>query len=215
MYELFILCLLMRGSMHGYLMAKIINDMIGPYAKVSNGRLYPLLAKLQQQRLIVAELGEEESKGERQSHPYRITGEGRNRWHKLMMDTTSNPGDYNEIFFQKSCYMEYLKPAERLYIIDHYINYCQAHVLHMMAETEDLRTTVMEQYSLPNLDTIIDAMQHSIDKWQLELTWAFHVREREIAIAEGQAQSASAKEQQATHAAQGLATPQFYFNHSR
>ncbi len=195
MYELIILSHLMRGPMHGYLMARIINDMIGPYAKLSNGGLYPLLAKLQAQGLIVAEeVNDAESKGGRQSRHYRITEEGRKRWHKLMMDTTSNPGDYNKIFFQKSCYMEYLKPAERFYIIDHYNNYCQAHVLHMVAEAEDLRNLPREEYNLHNLDAILDVMQHHIDLWQLELTWVNQVREREIANAAGQLASASAAE---------------------
>ena len=43
MYELMILTFLMRGPMHGYLIANII-DISGPFAEVSNGRLYPLLA---------------------------------------------------------------------------------------------------------------------------------------------------------------------------
>ena len=53
MYELIILSLLMREPIHGYLIAKIINDMIGPIAKVSHGWLYPRLAKLEQEGLIV------------------------------------------------------------------------------------------------------------------------------------------------------------------
>ena len=57
MYELIILSLLMRWNAHGYLIASIINDMIGPYAKVSNGRLYPLLAKLEEQGLIEKAVG--------------------------------------------------------------------------------------------------------------------------------------------------------------
>src|SRR5215472_4008569 len=52
MYELVILGFLMRMPYHGYLIAKIINDMIGPFARLSNGRLYPLLAKLEQEGLI-------------------------------------------------------------------------------------------------------------------------------------------------------------------
>ncbi len=47
MYEFLILSQLMKNSAHGYLIASIINDIIGPYARVSNGRLYPLLAKME------------------------------------------------------------------------------------------------------------------------------------------------------------------------
>ena len=46
MYEFLILSHLMKNSAHGYLIARIIDDIIGPYARVSNGRLYPLLAKM-------------------------------------------------------------------------------------------------------------------------------------------------------------------------
>src|SRR6266481_3088918 len=51
-YEFLILSHLMKNSAHGYLIAHIINDIIGPYARLSNGRLYPLLAKLEQAGLI-------------------------------------------------------------------------------------------------------------------------------------------------------------------
>ena len=52
MYELIILSLLMRFPMHGYLIAKIANDLIGPWAKISVGSFYPLLSKLEQQGYI-------------------------------------------------------------------------------------------------------------------------------------------------------------------
>ena len=54
MYEMIILALLARWPLHGYLIAKITNDVLGPYARLSNGRLYPLLAKLEAAGLIVA-----------------------------------------------------------------------------------------------------------------------------------------------------------------
>ena len=56
MYELIILSLLMREPIHGYLISKIINDIIGPIAKVSHGWLYPRLAKLEQEGLIAASI---------------------------------------------------------------------------------------------------------------------------------------------------------------
>jgi DNA-binding PadR family transcriptional regulator len=37
MYELMVLSLLMRSPLHGYLIVKITNDMIGPWAKISRG----------------------------------------------------------------------------------------------------------------------------------------------------------------------------------
>jgi len=45
-YELIILGTLMVGPFHGYLIAKIMQNILGPYGKISAGRLYPLLTKL-------------------------------------------------------------------------------------------------------------------------------------------------------------------------
>ena len=138
MYELIILSLLMRQPAHGYLIAKIINDIIGPYAKVSNGRLYPLLSRLEVEGLIEADDATVEThQGERRVRSYKITELGRKRFHQLMLDTTSNPGDYQRLFTHKVSAFHFLLSAERLYLIDHYINYCEAHVLHLRAEAAD------------------------------------------------------------------------------
>jgi DNA-binding PadR family transcriptional regulator len=183
MYELIILSFLIRNPMHGYLIARIINDMIGPYARFSNGRLYPLLAKLEEEGLIVAYTEPMDTyKGERQLRSYQITEEGRKRFHDLMMDTTSNPGDYQRIFLHKVPFLEFLKPTERLYLVNHYVNYCQAHVLHLTAEEEDLARRNHKNHS--QLDATLHVMQHMIDQWQLELDWAKGLHEKELARSE-------------------------------
>jgi DNA-binding PadR family transcriptional regulator len=184
MYELIILSQLMLHPSHGYLIASIINDIIGPYARISNGRLYPLLAKLEKSGLIApytqASAGQQ---NDRQLRTYEITEEGRKRFHELMMDTTSNPGEYQKIFLQKVSMLELLKSSERLRLIDHYINYCQAHVLHITAEAEDL---VQEspnwglEWGPVHAKAILDVMQHMVDQWQVELDWAKALREREL-----------------------------------
>ena len=179
MYELIILSFLIRSPMHGYLIARIINDMIGPYARFSNGRLYPLLAELEEEGLIVAYTEPRDAhKGERQLRCYQITEEGRKRFHDLMMDTTSNPGDYQRIFLHKVPYLEFLKTTERMYLIDHYINFCQAHVLHLTAEKEDLART--KHMSLSQLNVTLNVMQHMIDQWKLELDWANSLHEKDL-----------------------------------
>jgi DNA-binding PadR family transcriptional regulator len=183
MYELIILSLLMRWPAHGYLIASIINDMIGPYARISNGRLYPLLTKLEEQGLIKACVETEKApKGDRKHHSYTITEEGRKRFHDLMLDTTSNPGDYQKLFLQKVPVLEFLKPTERMYLIDHYINYCQAHVLHLTAEVEDLVRDVNNKGIMKpsQLEITVNVMQHMIDQWRLELEWAKSLREIDI-----------------------------------
>ncbi len=186
MYELLILSILMRGTAHGYLIASIINDIIGPYARLSNGRLYPLLSKLEELGMIVAiKKTGKNVKGDRNLRGYEITDAGRERFHELMMDTTSNPGEYRQIFLQKVSVLRFLKPAERLYLIDHYINYCQAHILHLTAEREDLVAHKGFELGPVHLSSTLNVMQHLIDQWQLELDWARSLREQELSQAEG------------------------------
>jgi DNA-binding PadR family transcriptional regulator len=199
MYEFIILSQLMHGPAHGYLIAKIINDMIGPYARISYGRLYPLLAKLEQNGLITAEKAATGQQGDRQLRIYTITDAGRMRFKVLMSDTGSSPGEYQKLFAYKVVAFGFITPAERLRLIDHYINYCQAHVFHLQTEAEDLvhqeamvedllREAPEVAHAIPRMDSyrieyIANVIQHTIEEWQLELDWARSLREREVTLA--------------------------------
>jgi DNA-binding PadR family transcriptional regulator len=188
MYELIILSQLMMQPAHGYMIASIINDMIGPYARISNGRLYPLLSKLEKSGLIdPVKDAPACQQSDRQLRTYKITEAGRRRFHELMMDTTSNPGEYQRIFLQKVSMLEFLKPSERLRLIDHYINYCQVHVLHITAEADDLVQRSPDwgpEWGPTRLKAVLVVMQHMVDQWQVELDWAKSLRERELARVE-------------------------------
>jgi len=189
MYELIILSQLMLQPAHGYLIASIINDIIGPYARISNGRLYPLLSKLEKSGLIdpVKDTPAVGRQSDRQLRTYKITEAGRKRFHELMMDTTSNPGEYQKIFLQKVSMLEILKPSERLRLIDHYINYCQAHLLHITAEADDLVQRSPDwgpEWGPTRFKAVLEVMQHMVDQWQVELDWAKSLRERELARVE-------------------------------
>ncbi len=196
MYELLVLALLMHGPWHGYLITKIANEMIGPWAKISPGTLYPLLARLEQTGLIVTLPQEEASRSQRQSHRYTITPAGRSRFHTLMMDTSSNLGDYPRIFHLKAVHLGFLSPKERLYLANHYINYCDRTILHMQSEAQDMQRMQseaqdMQREASDNPDftaTVVDILQHLARQEQLELDWARRVRERAIAALDVEAQ---------------------------
>ena len=111
--------------------------------------------------------------GERHTRSYRVTAEGRKRFHTLMMDTTSNPGEYQRFFLHKVQMLEYVQPKERIYLIEHYLNYCQAHILHLIAEKEDVATFSDMQLR----KALQNTMQHMIDVWQLEVSWAQQLHE--------------------------------------
>lgn len=178
MYELIILSLLMINPAHGYLIAKVINNIVGPYAKVSNGRLYPLLAKLQENGLIGIEQNEGQNEGGRHIRGYHIKEAGRNRFRQLMLDTTSNPGEYQKLFGLKAAWLDLLEPEERIFLLDHYVNYCQTHVLHVIAKTENMLDN-SDLNKTSHSDRIIEAMQHRQQHWQNELEWVKKLRARE------------------------------------
>jgi DNA-binding PadR family transcriptional regulator len=183
MYELIILSLLMRWPLHGYMIAKITNDMIGPLAKISNGTLYPLLTKLEHAGLIATHVDTEQQRGERPLRSFQITELGRKRFHALMMDTTSNPGEYQKFFRYKVVHMGLLSLEERLHLIDHYLNYCQAHILHLHTEAHNLLQENMDSefMSPEQLEATLDTMRHMASQWQAELEWVRRLREKEIA----------------------------------
>lgn len=187
MYELIILSLLIRWPMHGYLIVKVTNDQIGPWAKISSGTMYTILSRLEQSGLIAAiseDQGRKHSPGDRRSRTFMITDEGRKRFHQLMMDTSSNLGEYQKFFYYKLGYLDLLRPNERLLLMNHYINYCQATILHMQTEMESL---VHELANHPNpayLKNLLRLMKHIEQNWQTEYEWIRGIREQELASME-------------------------------
>ena len=182
MYELIILSLLMRGPLHGYLIVKITNDQIGPWAKMSSGTLYTILTRLEQAGLIVilAQQGLP-TQGDRRSRTFTITKEGRKRFHQLMLDTASNLGEYQKFFRYKLVYIDLIRPQERLLLLNHYINYCQTSILYLQSEMEAL---VYELAGHPNpayLENALSVMRHLAQQWQGELDWVRGIREKELA----------------------------------
>ncbi|HEY6411272.1 MAG TPA: PadR family transcriptional regulator [Ktedonobacteraceae bacterium] len=187
-YELIILGTLMTGPFHGYLIAKIMQNILGPYGKISAGRLYPLLAKLEEGGLIVVEPVSEQQERHpipRRSHipsrRYRITGDGRKRLHNLMMDTTSYLGEYQKVFLQKVAYFSFLQPEERLQLIEHYFGYCQSLVSYGTSRAEELARSGTESpigMTSAQLADLLTGMQHKIHQWQQELLWAEELREQ-------------------------------------
>lgn len=183
MYELIILSLVNSHPFHGYLIAKIINDIVGPYARVSNGRLYPLLAKLEQDGFIrfAEETAEEQPKSTRPVQSYDITEQGRERLYQLLMDVTSNPGDYQRIFQFKSAMFDHLSFGDRLKLIDHYIIYCRNNIFHIQNEKTDLEVNENIRSPMAPVARIVEMMSHRLKQWQLELDWVTSIREKEMA----------------------------------
>lgn len=179
MYELIILSVLMQSPAHGFLVVKIINDIIGPIARASNGRVYPLLSKLAEAGLVEVH-DETTSETGLPLRIYRITEKGRRRFHELMLDVSSHPREYRDMFAFKAVMLPLLPKEERLYIIDSYIAFCEAHIRHFIAEVNDHKTRIRDRYQEPRLaDAAIQVMEHQRRVWELELAWATSLRAAE------------------------------------
>jgi DNA-binding PadR family transcriptional regulator len=187
MYELIILSLLMRMPMHGYLIVKITNDQIGPWARISSGTLSTILNKLEQTGLIAIMPQENDlQRSGRHLRTYMITDEGRKRFHQLMMDTSSNLGDYQKFFHYKMVFMDLLGPDERVLLMNHYMNYCQITILHLQTEMDGLVHELADHPSPTFLENILRVMKHIVQQWQAELDWVKSLREEELRVGGGE-----------------------------
>lgn len=187
MYELYALSLLMRGPMHGYLIAKIIGDIIGPVAKVSHGSFYPLLNRMEAEGEIEAADAAHPQGGRRQ-RSYRITEEGTRRFHQLMMDTASNAGEYQKVFWAKALSVDLIAPADRQYLVDHYLAYCQTHLFYL-----DREMATLARQSMPGASGATTVMmnglaaeiiRHHRAQWQCEVEQVQQWRARVYALIE-------------------------------
>jgi DNA-binding PadR family transcriptional regulator len=193
MYELIILSLLMRFSLHGYLITQIANDVIGPWAKISNGTLYPLLTKLEQSNLITRSSDDHDAaQTERSVRTFAITAAGRKRFYQLMLDTTSNIGDYQRLFHLKVPYLDLLQPRERLHLLNHYLSYCQAGILHNQTHAENLMHELGDDNQANPLyrELALQVMQERAKLWQAEVDWVLQLREMLLPRTESAAPSA-------------------------
>ena len=182
MYELIILSLLMRWPMHGYLIMKVTNDQIGPWAKISSGTLSTILSKLEQAGFIAVLSQENDSlRRDRRSRTFMITGQGKKRFHQLMMDTSSNLGEYQRFFYYKMGYFDLLRPNEHLLLLNHYLNYCQTTVLHTQTEMEGLVHELAAHQTPAYLENLLLVMKHVEQQWQAEVDWVRSVREQVLA----------------------------------
>lgn len=184
MYELLVLALLMRWPLHAYLIADITHSIMGPWEKISRGSLSGLLAKLEHSGMI--EQGNPALVPFPPTRPARvfaITDAGKERFFQLMMDTTSNPGNYQRIFRLKALHLEFLQPKDQLFLVDHYLYYCQTGAHYLREEAEDMKSNPLKRKTSSEmlLATALDLMATSVQQWEFEQAWAQRLRERIIA----------------------------------
>ncbi len=184
MYELLVLALLMHWPLYAYLIAEIANHILGPWERISRGTFSSLLTKLEQAGLIApADPAQVPFSTDRPSRVFAITPAGRERFYRLMMDTTSNQGTYQRLFRIKALNLEYVSPEDQLSLVDHYLSYCQMGLRYQQAEAQDFVTNPIKHRSVSSFYSTVaqDLMELVSQQWQLELAWAKLLRERIVA----------------------------------
>ncbi|HLL79704.1 MAG TPA: hypothetical protein VKT25_09405, partial [Ktedonobacteraceae bacterium] len=72
---------------------------------------------------------------------------------------------------------------ERLELIDHYQNYCQAHALHLKAVTKQVidGKTHYHDMSLVQSELTLYALRRAAAHWQIEIDYTSNLREKLLA----------------------------------
>lgn len=179
MYELLVLSLLMHWPLHAYRIAKIANQIIGPEEQVSTGTLSTLLNRLVQAGLIISVEPEATPfPSDRPSRVFAITPAGRERFLQLMLDTTSHPTTYRKLFHIKALHLELIPPQSQIFLIEHFVAYCQQLLDAKQAEGWEVARHPLKQEHMQSAlrQTALALIQLKIEQWQLELAWAQSLR---------------------------------------
>lgn len=168
MYELLILTTLANGPMHGYLIAKVLDHIIGPFRQAQWGALYPVLNRLEQEGLVCADLSADGDS--RQRKVFAITEAGRERLHEHLMNTERHLGEYDAVFLHKVAHFHLLAPEERVYLCRHYAVYAQQNLDHLRRSRRHVvESPHLSDIERPDILTIID---HRAEYWTTERAWA-------------------------------------------
>ena len=134
---------------------------------MSNGRLYPLLGRLEADGLVIRE----PDGGGHAPHVYRLADPGRERLRHLMRDTALSQGDDRRLFWIKVAFFDLIEPDERSALLEHDLGHCRAHLAHLLAEAGDIagRLTLPGFMQEPQRAAILFTLRHAVAQWCLEL----------------------------------------------
>jgi hypothetical protein len=98
-----------------------------------------------------------------------------------MMDTSSFLADYQQAFRFKVASLDLLPIAKRMYLLNHYITYCQAHALHHASGAETLAQELAALPATTQLyqDRTLAVIRHQVEMWEAEVAWALRLRDEE------------------------------------
>ncbi|AFZ46892.1 transcriptional regulator, PadR family [Cyanobacterium stanieri PCC 7202] len=160
MLELATLGLLQKEPLHGYLLKKQMELFMSGCISVNYGAIYPLLKRLLDRGLIVEE---EDNNNNRKI--YDITPAGRERWLEKMLEHPHESWvNARSRFMIKFCFFSYLKPSQRLQLIEHRLKVCQ-----LKLNDEDLQIIYDDPFQASALERYKLEIQQEID-WLIQQT---------------------------------------------
>jgi hypothetical protein len=94
-----------------------------------------------------------------------------------MTDTASSAREYRDVFAYKVTAMGFLAPEDRRHLIDHYADFCRAHVRHLVRESKDLAENQLRYgHSAAQAARLSSVMRHLRHQWELEIAWVEELR---------------------------------------
>jgi DNA-binding PadR family transcriptional regulator len=116
MLELAVLGLLKEQPMHGYQLSRELTESLGGLWRVSYGSLYPTLRRLERDRAIESEAGDE--RGARRKKVYRITAAGEELFLELLQESPVDTQAEDARFRMRLAFFRYLPPETRIRLLE-------------------------------------------------------------------------------------------------
>lgn len=116
MLELAVLGLLKERPMHGYQLSRELSDSLGGLWRVSYGSLYPTLRRLERDRAIESQAGDQ--RGARRKKVYRITPSGEDLFLELLQESPVDTQSEDARFRLRLAFFRYLPPETRIRLME-------------------------------------------------------------------------------------------------
>jgi DNA-binding PadR family transcriptional regulator len=139
MFELFILGELSDSPSHGYLLHRILSNVLGPLRPVSWGTLYGVLRQLEDDGAIIEVQATSPSEG-RPRKVYGITDSGRERFLRLMARPLEHDASIEDTFRIKVSKFHLIDRDQRRAILTQYQNF-----LELLVDGSDLTREMIEK----------------------------------------------------------------------
>ena len=176
MLEFAILGLLHQAPMHGYELRKQLAQVLGGLRSISYGSLYPALRRLTRAGLI-AEAPEQEAPEpgtwpRRSRRVYRITAEGKERFHELVSQAGPEAYDDGGLFGVRLAFFRHTAADVRLRVLE-------GRRRTVERQREGLRASLSRTRERLDRYTL-ELQRHGLDSVDREVRWLAELIDREL-----------------------------------